>query len=205
MVSPRTSSQPPTHRDLSLSFLPPSCLLIMTSHQASTPTSFLLITTLEDLMWSKKCWNVSLQLGKLPQSVELSRKLTNLRAILGFQYCQLITTKRTTSSDKCLFELLIRMSPRVVWIALGRRSLYIIEAEMNRLFRSEAFRPSLFFVLVVSFAVVSSHGVVLTMGIGPGLVLVALACPPPVIAVPACAVISENNAACLSGMTLKPA
>nr|CAD7593653.1 unnamed protein product [Timema genevievae] len=55
-----------------------------------------------------------------------------------------------------------------------------------------------------SLAVVSSHGVVPTIGAGPGLVLVALVCPPTGIAVPACAVLSENIAACLSGVTLKP-
>nr|CAD7593144.1 unnamed protein product [Timema genevievae] len=55
-----------------------------------------------------------------------------------------------------------------------------------------------------SLAVVSSHGVIPTMRAGPGLVLVALVCPPTGIAVPACAVLSENIAACLSGVTLKP-
>nr|CAD7440602.1 unnamed protein product [Timema bartmani] len=55
-----------------------------------------------------------------------------------------------------------------------------------------------------SLTVVLSYGVVPTMGAGPGLVLVALVCSPTGIAVSACAVFSENIAACLSGVILKP-
>nr|CAD7572512.1 unnamed protein product [Timema californicum] len=54
-----------------------------------------------------------------------------------------------------------------------------------------------------SLAVVSSHGVVPTMAAGPGLVLVALVCPSTRIAVLACAVLFENIAACLYGVTVK--
>nr|CAD7260956.1 unnamed protein product [Timema shepardi] len=53
-----------------------------------------------------------------------------------------------------------------------------------------------------SLAVVSSHGVVPTMAAGPGLVLVALVCPSTRIAVLACAVLFENIAACLYGVTV---
>ncbi|XP_023021381.1 protein phosphatase 1 regulatory subunit 36 isoform X2 [Leptinotarsa decemlineata] len=46
-----------------------------------------------------------------------------------------------SDKDRRHFETIILLSERVVWIALRRRYLSLIEKEMNRLFRTDTFNP----------------------------------------------------------------
>ncbi|XP_022904192.2 protein phosphatase 1 regulatory subunit 36-like isoform X1 [Onthophagus taurus] len=79
--------------------------------------------------------------------------LEDLRALVAREYLVIIggvgeakkfhhMAGRMTSlsgKDRRLFEMLIQMAVRVVWIALQRKHLLLIELEMNRMFRGDSF------------------------------------------------------------------
>ncbi|XP_076299723.1 protein phosphatase 1 regulatory subunit 36 isoform X1 [Lasioglossum baleicum] len=86
--------------------------------------------------------------------------IQNLRCIVGREYADLIvgcqdsmqyhhmtsgkkgTTSLTQSQgekDLRMFEVLIGMTQRIIWIALQRKYFNLIEIELHRLFRSEAY------------------------------------------------------------------
>ncbi|XP_069688669.1 protein phosphatase 1 regulatory subunit 36-like isoform X2 [Periplaneta americana] len=93
-----------------------------------------------------------------PRVLEVENKyrsdLRMLRSMVGREYCILLlgsgnlfcfhhmANRQHTSAgerDTRLFELLYRLSARVVWIALRRRFSNLIEEELNRLFRTDVF------------------------------------------------------------------
>ncbi|XP_049840868.1 uncharacterized protein LOC126291091 [Schistocerca gregaria] len=81
----------------------------------------------------------------------MRQDLSDARALVGRDYACLmldrvkcwlhkgLTPRETDTRDLRIAESLIRVSARVVWVCLGRRSLGLIERETNRLFRSDPF------------------------------------------------------------------
>ncbi|XP_046607644.1 uncharacterized protein LOC124298952 [Neodiprion virginianus] len=99
--------------------------------------------------------------GQLRQSDEMQ----NLRSLVGREYCDIligakdslpyhhmVANKKSPSDepsgqsqgekDLRIFETLIRMSHKVVWIALQRKHSCLIEIEMHRLFRTDSFNTA---------------------------------------------------------------
>lgn len=79
--------------------------------------------------------------------------LSDLRAMVGREYSVIImgigkskkfhhlstSTNSLSEKDRRLMEALFCMSVRVVWVALQRRHLQLIELELNRLVRTDMF------------------------------------------------------------------
>ncbi|CAG2065603.1 unnamed protein product [Timema podura] len=85
---------------------------------------------------------------------KMQETLSELRGMVGREYTSILlgcdevkkfhhmANRMNTSQgeqDVRLFELLYRMCTRIVWIALQRRYLNLIELELNRLFRTDEF------------------------------------------------------------------
>ncbi|CAL7950034.1 unnamed protein product [Xylocopa violacea] len=92
-----------------------------------------------------------------------AEEMQNLRCILGREYADLIVACQDTiqyhhmtsgkkgsqsltqsqgEKDLRMFEVLICMTQRIVWIALQRKHFSLIEIELHRLFRTEAYNIS---------------------------------------------------------------
>ncbi|XP_063988252.1 protein phosphatase 1 regulatory subunit 36-like [Diachasmimorpha longicaudata] len=93
--------------------------------------------------------------------IRRAEEMRILRCVLAREYCELIVGCDTTArfhhmlagtaipgmqsqgeKDLRIFEVLIGMSHRVVWIALKRKHFTLIEVELHRLFRTEAYNTA---------------------------------------------------------------
>ncbi|KAL7729653.1 hypothetical protein ACLKA6_007929 [Drosophila palustris] len=88
---------------------------------------------------TKRIWSIYLSQYRMLVARNYSVILKSEGDLAKFYHMKPVIYTSTTLQDRSLHEKFLAVAIQIVWITMHRRAYYVIEKEMNRLFRSEHF------------------------------------------------------------------